>query len=82
MQRVGFTCGPEFCGMRDITVDPITSEANADTAIPDREDSSYELHPCEIDRILQLLTVTQHRGEPSLFKQLAIYLFRRGVCWS
>ncbi|KAF1992963.1 polyketide synthase [Amniculicola lignicola CBS 123094] len=72
MQRIGFTYGPEFCGMEDITVDPITSEATANITVPTRESPPYELHPCEIDKILQLLTVTQHQGEPSLFKQLAM----------
>lgn len=72
MQRIGFTYGPEFCGMKDITVDPITFETTANIGIPTRQSSSYELHPCEIDKVLQLLTVTQHQGEPSLFKQLAM----------
>lgn len=73
MQRIGFTYGPEFRGMKDITVDPVNFETTANIGIPQREESSpYELHPCEIDKILQLLTVTQHEGEPSLFKQLAM----------
>ncbi|KAF2799249.1 hypothetical protein K505DRAFT_332798 [Melanomma pulvis-pyrius CBS 109.77] len=72
MQRIGFTYGPEFCGMEDITVDPITFETTANIGIPTRESSSYKLHPCEIDKVLQLLTVNQHQGEPSLFKQLAM----------
>ncbi|RYP68709.1 hypothetical protein DL771_006510 [Monosporascus sp. 5C6A] len=73
MQRIGFTYGPEFRGMKDITVDPINCETTANIGIPTRKErSSYELHPCEIDKILQLLTVTQHEGEPSLFKQLAM----------
>jgi acyl transferase domain-containing protein/NADPH:quinone reductase-like Zn-dependent oxidoreductase len=72
MQRIGFKYGTEFCGMKNISVDPITSETTADISIPAREASTYELHPCEIDKILQLLTVTQHQGEPSLFKQLAM----------
>jgi acyl transferase domain-containing protein/NADPH:quinone reductase-like Zn-dependent oxidoreductase/SAM-dependent methyltransferase len=73
MQRIGFTYGPEFRGMKDITVNPINFETTANIGIPIREESSpYELHPCEIDKILQLLTVTQHEGEPSLFKQLAM----------
>lgn len=73
MQRIGFTYGPGFRGMEDITVDPVTFETTANIGIPAREESSgYELHPCEIDKILQLLTVTQHEGEPSLFKQLAM----------
>lgn len=73
MQRIGFTYGPEFRGMKDITVDPITFETTANIGVQKREGGSpYELHPCEIDKILQLLTVTQHEGEPSLFKQLAM----------
>lgn len=73
MQRIGFTYGPEFRGMKDITVDPITFETTANIEIPTRNESSgYALHPCEIDKILQLLTVTQHEGDPILFKQLAM----------
>jgi acyl transferase domain-containing protein/SAM-dependent methyltransferase len=73
MQHIGFTYGPEFRGMKNITVDPINFETTGNIGIPKRKDSStYELHPCEIDKILQLLTVNQHEGEPSMFKQLAM----------
>lgn len=73
MQRIGFTYGPTFRGLRDITVNPIGYEATAIVDnLPKDDGSSYELHPCEIDKVLQLLTVTQHQGDPTLFKQLSM----------
>ena len=73
MQKIGFTYGPSFRGMRDISVDPISFEAVATIDNVFREAGSfYELHPCELDKLLQLMTVTQHEGDPTLFKQLSM----------
>lgn len=73
MQKIGFTYGPSFRGLRDITVDPISYEAIANIDNVYREKGSfYELHPCELDKLLQLMTVTQHGGDPKMFKQLSM----------
>ncbi|KAK5997937.1 Highly reducing polyketide synthase pspA [Cladobotryum mycophilum] len=73
MQKIGFTYGPTFRGLKDISVNPITYEATATIENVFREDESfYELHPCEIDKLLQLMTVTQHGGDPTMFKQLSM----------
>ena len=73
MQKIGFTYGPSFRGLRDISVDPIGFEAVANIDnIFRKNESFYELHPCELDKLLQLMTVTQHEGDPTQFKQLSV----------
>ena len=73
MQKIGFTYGPSFRGLRDISVDPLGFEAVANIDNIFRENESfYELHPCELDKLLQLMTVTQHEGDPTQFKQLSM----------
>ena len=73
MQKIGFTYGPSFRGLRDISVDPIGFEAVANIDnIFRKNESFYELHPCELDKLLQLMTVTQHEGDPTQFKQLSM----------
>ncbi|KEY68600.1 hypothetical protein S7711_05782 [Stachybotrys chartarum IBT 7711] len=80
MQRIGFTYGPTFRGLKDISVDPVTFEATATVENPVRDDgSNYELHPCELDKIVQLLTVSQHEGDPTLFKQLSMPTYFEGI---
>lgn len=73
IQRIGFTYGPSFRGLRDISVDPISFEtvANIDNVFRENE-SFYELHPCELDKVFQLLIVNQHQGDPTLLKQLSM----------
>ena len=76
MQKIGFTYGPSFRGLRDISVDPIGFEAVANIDNVFRENESfYELHPCELDKLLQLMTVTQHEGDPTLLKQLSMPMY-------
>jgi NADPH:quinone reductase-like Zn-dependent oxidoreductase/SAM-dependent methyltransferase len=73
IQRIGFTYGPSFRGLRDISVDPISFETVANIDNVSRDDGSfYELHPCELDKIFQLLIVNQHQGDPTLLKQLSM----------
>ncbi|KOS22576.1 Lovastatin nonaketide synthase [Escovopsis weberi] len=73
MQKIGFAYGPTFRGLKEISVNPITFEATATIENIIRENESfYELHPCEIDKLLQLMTVTQHGGDPTMFKQLSM----------
>ncbi|KAK4213197.1 lovastatin nonaketide synthase [Rhypophila decipiens] len=71
LQKIGFSYGPTFRGLSEIAVDPITRESVAVV-----ENVSHrlqeELHPCEMDKMLQLVTVTQHAGDPTSFKQLAM----------
>lgn len=73
MQNIGFTYGPAFQGLRDISADPTGNEA---VAIIENAhlvtESFYELHPCTLDKLLQLMTVAQHEGKPSHFKQLSM----------
>ena len=80
MQKIGFTYGSSFRGLRDITVDPISFDAtaNIDNVFREKE-SFYELHPCELDKLLQLMTVTQHEGDPTLFKQLSMPTYMNEV---
>ncbi|TVY84105.1 Highly reducing polyketide synthase FUM1 [Lachnellula suecica] len=72
-QKIGFTYGPSFRGLRDISVDPISlnTVASIDTIIR-KDESFYELHPSELDRVFQLLIINQHEGDPNLFKQLSM----------
>ena len=80
MQKIGFTYGPNFRGLKDITVDPVGFEAVANIDNIFRENGSfYELHPCELDKLLQLMTVTQHQGDPTLFKQLSMPTYMNEV---
>lgn len=73
MQKIGFTYGPAFQGLRDISADPVGNQAVGiiENAHLDNE-SFYELHPCTLDKLVQLMTVAQHEGKPSLFKQLSM----------
>ncbi|KAM7211384.1 hypothetical protein V8F06_013235 [Rhypophila decipiens] len=71
LQKIGFSYGPTFRGLSEIAVDPITRESVVfveNVSHRQRE----ELHPCEMDKMLQLMTVTQHAGDPTSFKQLAM----------
>ncbi|KAM7190948.1 lovastatin nonaketide synthase [Rhypophila sp. PSN 637] len=73
MQKMGFTYGPTFRGMTDIKVDPVTYDSVATVENVDHDGGSfYEIHPCEMDKMLQLMTVTQHAGDPTRFTQLAM----------
>ncbi|KAF2676482.1 polyketide synthase [Lentithecium fluviatile CBS 122367] len=73
MQKIGFTYGPSFQGLRDISADPIKHDAvgTVDNIIREGE-SFYELHPTILDKVLQLMTVTQHQGKPSAYTQLSM----------
>jgi hypothetical protein len=72
MRKIGFTYGPAFQGLRDISADPIGNEAVAIIENAFHDESTYELHPCTLDKIIQLMTVAQHEGKPSLFTQLSM----------
>jgi acyl transferase family protein/polyketide synthase-like dehydratase family protein/polyketide synthase family protein len=73
MRKVGFHYGPAFQGLREISADPAGNEA---AAIIDnnfeKSDSFYELHPCTLDKLFQLMTIAQHEGIPSLSAQLSM----------
>lgn len=73
MRKTGFTYGPSFQGLREISADPTGNEAVAivDNVFPENK-SFYELHPCTLDKLLQLMTVTQHTGNASLYTQLSM----------
>ncbi|KAF2875795.1 polyketide synthase [Massariosphaeria phaeospora] len=73
MERIGFTYGPTFQGMRDISADPTGNEAVCTVDNEWNEKASfYELHPCTLDKLFQLMTVTQHQGNPAQFLQLSM----------
>ena len=73
MRKIGFSYGPAFQGLKDISADPVGNEAVATVENVFGEDESfYELHPCTVDKLLQLMTVAQHQGNPSTFKQLSV----------
>jgi acyl transferase domain-containing protein len=73
MQKIGFTYGPSFQGLRDISADPVKHDAvgMVDNIIREGE-SFYEMHPTILDKVLQLMTVTQHQGKPSAYTQLSM----------
>ena len=74
MRKIGFTYGPAFQGLREISADPTGNEA---VAIIDnnfeKSESFYELHPCTLDKLFQLMTVAQHEG-------ISIPIRRNSVC--
>ncbi|KAL2846914.1 hypothetical protein BJY01DRAFT_213165 [Aspergillus pseudoustus] len=69
MKRVGVSYGPRFQLLQDISASVSDTEA-AGTVIDSRErrESSYTLHPCTIDSMLQLLSVAKSQGLARLCK--------------
>ncbi|KAH8427264.1 Mycolipanoate synthase [Aspergillus melleus] len=63
-RRLGLEYGRRFCGLRDISTDPIGSAAATGTATDPSEvhDSRYTQHPVIIDQCLQLMGIAASRG--------------------
>ncbi|EUC40640.1 hypothetical protein COCMIDRAFT_9515 [Bipolaris oryzae ATCC 44560] len=73
MERIGFTYGPAFRNMRDISANPIAHEAVCTVDnFSDETGSFYEVHPRILDNLLQPMTVSMYQGNPSLFNQLSM----------
>lgn len=75
MARVGYSYGPAFRGVQDISAN--ISSASVKCRILDRTSaatsptasSSYALHPTTLDKMIQLLLIAKHRGQPRLLRQ-------------
>jgi hypothetical protein len=73
MRKIGFTYGPAFQGLREISADPTGNEVVAIINNNfEKNELFYELHPCTLDKLFQLMTVSQHEGIPSLSVQLTM----------
>lgn len=61
--------------LRDISADPTGNQAVATIENVfgfGENEPFYELHPCTLDKLVQLMTVAQHEGKLSLFTQLSM----------
>jgi 2-polyprenyl-3-methyl-5-hydroxy-6-metoxy-1,4-benzoquinol methylase len=73
LERIGFSYGPTFRNMRDISANPIGHEAVCTVEnIVDETSSFYEVHPRILDNLLQPMTVSMYQGNPTQFNQLSM----------
>jgi acyl transferase domain-containing protein len=63
MARTGLGYGPEFRGLDEISTDPTSNKAHCSVGYVERtQGSSYQIHPCELDKCLQSIFVAMSRG--------------------
>lgn len=83
MKRIGLNYGPNFQGLRDISVDPGRKTAAASVTDRDQVDSSnYVLHPTTIDLSLQLLITSNSEGSSRHLNKLCVptYIDEIHIC--